>query len=319
MIDILTSTKSLLNDLQFVTIHRDGVKELADTVKESDLHTSELSLAKYKWDMDKLQHISFVFDSINYCFWSEKGKEKWSVERDGEKLDGSIALFRCLEHEARSNPKFFDSKYLEELDSAELSRILEGNVEIPLLNERLRCVKEIGNVLNKNFEGDFNKLLTKTDNNAVTLLNIIIDNFPLFRDTQKLENNELGFYKRAQLQVKVVNDINVSFGGKQLDNLDKLTAFADYKIPQLLRALGIITYTQDLSQRIDEQVLLPKNSREEIEIRVATIWGVEYLKEELKHKYNSVTSSHIDSMLWNLSQKPEIKTKPYHRTYTTAY
>jgi len=108
-------------------------------------------------------------------------------------------------------------------------------------------------------------------------------------------------------------------GRPELKNLDKLTAFADYKIPQILRNMGIIEYTKELAERIDNYELIEKGSEEEIEIRAATIWATELIKQELQKKDRFITASHVDSMLWNRSQTKTKGEKPYHRTLTIAY
>jgi len=117
----------------------------------------------------------------------------------------------------------------------------------------------------------------------------------------------------------MINDLLEVRANKRLDNLDKLTAFADYKLPQMLRSFGIIKYSESLANKVDSYVLIEKDSEEEVEIRSATIWAVEFIRQGLRKKYNFITSSHIDSMLWNKSQTRTREEKPYHRTLTTAY
>lgn len=117
----------------------------------------------------------------------------------------------------------------------------------------------------------------------------------------------------------MISDLLVGSGKGELQNLEKLTAFADYKIPQILRRLGILEYSQELSAKIDNFELIEPGSKEEIEIRANTIWAIELLKQELKKKYEFVTSSHVDSMLWLMSQTKTSDENPYHRTLTTAY
>ncbi|MGI8420076.1 MAG: queuosine salvage family protein [Candidatus Levyibacteriota bacterium] len=64
---------------------------------------------------------------------------------------------------------------------------------------------------------------------------------------------------------------------KNISNLDKLTAFADYKIPQMLRHFGVTSYADSLAQKVDSYILVQAESREELEIRASTIWASELL------------------------------------------
>jgi hypothetical protein len=196
---------------------------------------------------------------------------------------------------------------------------LEGNVEIPLFKERLEILNEVGQTLEDKYNGSFSNLLRGCGNDSTRLTTLVVSEFPSFIDKETFKGVLVPFYKRAQLNSKMINDTQVSFGEKPLENLDKLTAFADYKIPQLLRSFGILEYGSDLASMVDNLLVINKGSTEEVEIRIATILAVEKMRQQLLARFSWVTSSHIDSMLWNKSQNKELKVKPYHRTYTTAY
>ena len=101
--------------------------------------------------------------------------------------------------------------------------------------------------------------------------------------------------------------------------MDKLTAFADYKVPQVLRHLGILHYGPDLSQKVDRMVLIDAGSPEEIEIRANTIWAVELIRQELAQTQKRLRAFEVDWILWNLGQDRRFKVKPYHRTKTVFY
>jgi hypothetical protein len=235
------------------------------------------------------------------------------------KLDGSTALFRAFEEELRRNSDFTSGSYLAHLNTSTLAAILKGNVEIPLFKERLRILNEVGQTLKEKYNGSFSNLFQVCGNDSTKLMTLVVSKFPSFVDEETYEGVLVPFYKRAQLNSKMISDTQVSFGERPLENLDKLTAFADYKIPQLLWSFGILEYDSDLASKIDELVIINKGSADEVEIRIATILAVEKMRQQLLGRFSWITSSHIDSMLWNKSQNKELKVKPYHRTYTTAY
>lgn len=191
----------------------------------------------------------------------------------------------------------------------------EDGIEMPLFNKRLGIVHEIGKNLLEKFDGKVRNLISATDGDAMKLLNIILDNFPSFQDSSFYQGQKIFFHKRAQL---LVADICNNFDFN-LENADQLTACADYKIPQVLRRLGILEYSKELAEKVDQKILIPKDSEEEIEIRAATIWAVEYIKEELTKEIPKIKSIDINDYLWLLSQQKTPTDKPYHRTRTTAY
>jgi hypothetical protein len=58
------------------------------------------------------------------------------------------------------------------------------------------------------------------------------------------------FYKRAQI---FVGDVYGAFGGKGLGcfhDIDQLTMFADYRVPVVLRLMGLLHYSPELQQQV---------------------------------------------------------------------
>lgn len=149
---------------------------------------------------------------------------------------------------------------------------------------------------------------------AVETAQLLVREFSSFRDVAQLDGNDVFFLKRAQICPNDLSYLGRAGIGRRITNLANLTAFADYKIPQMLRKAGVITYSQDLAERIDNYILIPAGSREEIEIRAAGIWGVELIRQKLQ----SYTSGEIDNALWLISQD-QAGAKPYHRTETIYY
>lgn len=317
--EILRTVEQAEDKLDKVKINNQAIEEFTSRIVESDLQVSEISLSHYSWNKEQLLGLVFVFNSINFSYWAEQEQPKWTMTFGGEKLDGAIALFRAFEEELKINPNFTNCSYLKDVKASDLSRILKGNVQIPMFEERIKILNEVGQVLNSKYNGSFINLFESCGNDSTILMSEIISNFPSFFDEESYKGISIPFYKRAQLNSKMISDALISLGEKPLASLEALTAFADYKIPQILRSFGIIEYTPDLSRRIDNQELIEKGSSEEVEIRIATILSVEKMRHQLLNRFNWVTSSHVDSMLWNRSQDKSLEVKPYHRTYTTAY
>ncbi|MFH1601794.1 MAG: queuosine salvage family protein [Candidatus Shapirobacteria bacterium] len=319
MIDVLKSTKFILDQSKYARVSQKAICSLTNRVGKKDLQASEIGLVMQGWPLDTLLQLIFIFNTINFCFWAGKNKEKWTVKIGDEELDGSIALFRCIEKETEKNSALLSGSELANLSRSHLQNILTGNTTIPLFNERLRCLNEAGRVLEKQFGNSFIDIYKRARGDAMLLADLLVTRFPCFNDISTYGRQIVGFYKRAQLNSKMISDALVSHGEKELKNLDKLTAFADYKIPQMLRKLGVIKYSKELAEKIDSYVLIGKDSEEEVEIRVATIWAVEIIRQEVEKRYGFVTAADVDTMLWNRSQTKQMGDKPYHRTLTIAY
>jgi hypothetical protein len=148
---------------------------------------------------------------------------------------------------------------------------------------------------------------------------LILENFPSFSDESTYKGKRVYFYKRAQL---LVADIYQAFEGHKFgifDNINEITACADYKLPFVFRRLGIFSYSDYLADKIDNQIQIEKDSEEEVEIRANTIWAVELMKQQIKEKITHADSIHINDHIRMLGQNKIKNDKPYHHTRTTSY
>ena len=58
----------------------------------------------------------------------------------------------------------------------------------------------------------------------------------------------------------------------------------------------------------------------EVCIRAATVWGVEYLRQELEERFGSpITAAQVDFFLWLKARELKDSMRPHHRTRTIAY
>ena len=315
---VLKTTRAVMENSKHVRIDHDKIDEFCKDYDQEKmehwLKDSPFELSTLE-DEDKLNFL-FVFNSINFCYW---GEPKWTVEYRGAEYDGAWGMIVALGKALDEKTPILDASYLAALSKGDLEYVLRGNVDIPLFEERWQILKEIVNILKGKYNGSFNSAIESADGDAMKLLDIIIANFPSFEDSSIYNGKKVTFSKRAQL---LVSDIYNLFNGKgygELNNIENLTAFADYKIPQSLRKIGILSYTDRLARRVDKMCFIPKDSEEEIEIRANTIWVIELIKRKLNNKIPRVTSIEINDHLWLLGQKKSVDDKPYHRTRTTAY
>ncbi len=126
-------------------------------------------------------------------------------------------------------------------------------------------------------------------------------------------------------------------GYGEFKDIEELTCFADYRVPQLLRALGILVYSENVKQLIDKQKLIPSGSKYELLIRAGTIEGVERIRKALhvmntkekgggegekeKGRVRNLNSVEIDFALWNRGEVlNSLKKIPvHHRTLSVYY
>lgn len=316
--DILQTTKGVVENAKSVLINKKAVEKFCDSFSLNDVVTAELGNTA-KFDISQQISLVCVFNCVNFCFWAAKGQEKWAIKIDDKVIDGATGIFRALEEALKNGVPLLDAHFLQNLDREKFNGILNGNIEIPLLDERVKCLNEAGGVLLQNFDGNFMKVFKSANGDAVELTNLFIKFFSSFNDYTTFEGEKVEFHKRAQLNTDMINYRLTKRGEKELSNLDKLTAFADYKVPQMLRKFGILEYTPELATKIDSCEEIEAGSREEIEIRAATIWAIEQMKEVLAPRFPQITARQVDDHLWSLGQAKSPEDKPYHRTRTIFY
>lgn len=320
---VLSSTLPVVQHARQVRLDLDRVEALAARWAAegwsvpgwySDLHFYDGTERTLNWML--------LTDALNFCFWAEAGQPRWAVEYRGQVYDGYMAEAASLMRAIDEGRPLWDAAYLAKLSEAELRTIfrpIPGASEIPLFAERLANAREVGHVLLEKYNGQCAEMVEAVGGNAVLLTQRIVQDFVSFNDVASYDGAEVRFYKRAQI---CVSDIHGIFGGQRWGNLtglDQLTIFADYKLPQLLRREGVLIYAPDLAERIDRMELLPEGSREEVEIRAATVWAGELLRRALRVRGIQARATEIDYRLWVLSQTKSPDDRPYHRTRTIYY
>jgi hypothetical protein len=260
-----------------------------------------------------------VLDTLNFCFWPAPEAKKWEIEYRSRKLSGYYALAVSLKQALESVIPIDQAEFLVGLSLAGLKEILGGRGELQLLEQRVQNLNELGRALLEEYNGKASELVESAAESAIALVRILYRRLSSFRDVAKYGGHQVPLYKRAQI---LAADLYGAFQGRKwgrFTDMDKLTAFADYKLPQVLRHLGILRYAPELANKIDQQILIEAGSPEEVEIRANTIWSVELIRQELEKMGRDLKAYEIDWILWNMGQDEAFKEKPYHRTVTIFY
>src|SRR5699024_2460054 len=128
-------------------------------------------------------------------------------------------------------------------------------------------------------------------------------------------NQTIYFYKLAQLLTSDILHIREQKEKTEVD-YTHLVGCADYKIPQILRGIGILNYDDELSKIVDNQIEIPANSMYEVEIRANMLTVIDMINQKLNHKYNSID---INDYLFMQKKNKILTLKPYHLTRCTNY
>jgi hypothetical protein len=270
----------------------------------------------------------FALDALNFCFWSEgpAPDHRWRVSWCGETCDGYNALAAALSRAVEEGTPLWDAHWLASVTAKELHEILRpipDSPDIPLFAARLANLREVGAGLLAVGSDDGSPVATlieRAGGSAVALVRDVVRRFPSFNDVAIWGDREIRFYKRAQILVADLAGALADDPLGSFHDLATLTAFADYKVPQVLQRLGILVYESRLLAKIRRHELIPAGSREEIAIRAATIQACEAIRLALRERSSiPFTASEIDWLLWNAGQSLPAGSDPYHRTLTIFY
>jgi hypothetical protein len=321
---VLTATAPVVRGARLVRLSRPAIEALAARWAVSPwpeqagldaLHFSDGTPRTANWVL--------LLDALNFSFWADKPHgPRWRVEWRGQMLDGYAALAAALTRAVEEGAPLWDAAYLAGLDAETLRHILRpapGCPAIPLFEARLANAREVGHVLRERYAGQFTHAVEAAGRSAPALALLLARDFPSFTDVAGWHGRSVPFLKRAQI---CVADLHAAFHGQgwgAFDDLGDLTAFADYKLPQLLGREGVLEYAPELAARVDAYTPIPVGSEEEVEIRAATIWAVELLRRALVSHGVERPASAIDNRLWAESQTKLPGEQPYHRTRTIYY
>ena len=311
---ILDSIKYVVDNSNYVFINRNNIDNVISLLKESKrepwLNSDYLDLENFS--QEQILFYLILCESLNFCYWDSD--IKWKIEYKDEWYSGSFGLFYAISKAIKNGYNLLNIEYLENITIEELDEIFKGTTSIPLLKERFEIIKQ----LVSEYKQISNITQSMSANSDIELLNNIVNHFSNFRDISLYKGREIYFFKRAIL---LVGDLilNISSISKSVKNDDNMTGCADYKIPQVLRHLGILEYSDDLTTLIDERQEIQHDSEMEVEIRANMLYAIELIKEKLHQNGIDMNSVQIDNALWLLSKNKEFKDKPHHLTRTIYY
>lgn len=320
MREVLETVKYVAEKGRLVQIDRQALARFSGRLLEDEIEAAPWDPLYHFCDgTEGTVSYLLVLDSLNFCFWPPQGKAKWETEYESERLSGYYAMAASLTKALESGIPVTSSPYLANLSSGELKNILGGQGELQLMESRLQILNELGEVLVREYDGNACKLVAAAGNSAVKLARLLARKLSSFRDMAEYRGHKVFFYKRAQI---FAADLYGAFNGRKwgcFGDMERLTAFADYKLPQVLRHLGIMHYGESLAKKVDQKALLEPGSAEEVEIRANTLWTVELIRQQLECTGKVLRAFEIDWILWNMGQEDAFRQKPYHRTRTVFY
>ncbi|KAL6277542.1 UPF0553 protein-like [Prunus yedoensis var. nudiflora] len=305
MDDVRASSAWVASHSSHVVVDSSGIEKVAETID---------TIPKVNWDFEGIHYFDngpltvqylFVLDALNFCFWPDK-----DLNYDN--------LAAGLKAALQNDKSVFDADRLQKYTGPELRELLKWPRPLPLEDERVRLLHEVGFELERSFDGKASNLVESCGKSAVKLVALVTRHFPGFRDHSVYKGHQVFLYKRAQI---FAADLWGAFGGQgygEFYDIGSITIMADYIVPAVLRQLGVLKYSATLASMIEANSQIDAGSEEEVELRACSIYAVEKMKELISMKSGKqVLSIELDLWLWSFGiQCPTLQ---HHRTLSIYY
>ena len=248
------------NNSKYVCINNDKIKTFisenlnlfSNRPTWSECH---FNVKDYEDKVDIIIAYTCVLDTLNFCFWPYSEEFEYGD------------LVNNLNRILRNNPDFYRSSYLMKLTELQLKEQLYNNKDFPLLDERVKGLNELGYLIETKCQGKFENLIKICDYDILRLIDLIPKEISTFDDKSVYKGKQIYLFKRAQiLAADLFSALNELSTPIILKNVEHLTMFADYRVPQILRELGIFTYTEELAEKIDKMYTVFPGSEEEVKV-----------------------------------------------------
>ena len=306
---IIKSCKYVANNSKSVKINETNLDKFIEKIKKVETEHWLVFSPYNLLDLPTETIINFllVYEAIDFSFW---GNPKWTINTVNGKEDGSIALlYAILKYVKERNTTDFSN-----ITREEFKEILKGNIEIPLFEERYNIIRNVSKTVNEKMNGNFYTFI-KGVTLDTELFEIIVKYFSNFKDERIYNNKKIYFYKLAQLLTSDILHIRERKENIKVD-YSHLVGCSDYKIPQIMRGIGILEYSDKLADIIDNKKEIELNSEYEIEIRANMLVAIDLIKKKLENK---VCAIDINDYIWSQGRNKNIELKPYHLTRNTNY
>ena len=322
---VLESIALIIERSRDVHTHPDRICEVARWMAYEELPMPDYALPLGSGDDDPDWITDYILTTAcaDTAFTNFSTQVKFAVRYAGREWSDSDALFACMKRALDEGIPILDGSFLAELKRSQMEKIFAANIELPMLDEKMQILRDVGAVLEERYGGRFHNFVRtcsqKLYDGGNGLVERLAREFPRFNDISDYDGHSVKFYKLAQLSFWFLYLSLKKSGQFRIDDLERMTAFADYIVPAAMRLLGITIYSDALEKAVQSHQLIPRDSHWEIEIRAHCIYASSLLAEEinlLRPRDRQIIVPQIDYRLWS---HYHTTWWPHHLTKTIMY
>jgi hypothetical protein len=315
--DLIRSTcEQVAESASDVHINKDFIADYVNLLPLSSVKRLQMDEENhFCGDLERTVNFFIVLDAINF------GSGYFPFLKKVAGKTGYFTVTSLLKEEfERQN--IFSCSFLQSISAQDCIRIFKQDPDnrriLPLMGNFAKAMRELGDFVGQNFSGNFLKLLSSADNQAAKLVDILVQ-MPYYQDVAFLGDFKVYFYKRAQITVSDLNIALQNEGHGYFSDLDELTIFADNLVPHVLWIDGLLNYSDELTQTIQNGQPIGANSITEIELRASAVHTVELMVAAAACQGKSLTAQQFDYLLWNRGQNAKYRAISPHITLSHFY
>ena len=153
---VLESLRPVIEHSRDIRTNYDKIVEVAGWMAYEELPMPKISVP---FGLEKTPEIAIDFvmvtNTIDTAFTDFKTHVKFQVDYGGEHFYDADAMLACVKRAMDQGVPVLEGKFLAGVTKEQLAKIFAGNIEMPMLEEKMNVFHQVGEVLNAKYGGRF--------------------------------------------------------------------------------------------------------------------------------------------------------------------
>ncbi|MFM2147618.1 MAG: hypothetical protein RL546_788, partial [Chloroflexota bacterium] len=108
-------------------------------------------------DPVRITNLTMLINTLNFAFTDFTTSEKFQTELNGVTYVDSEAMVACMYRAISAGQPILTGAWAARVTRDELARIFQGNIEMPMLAERVEILNDVGAILVDRYQGSWHR------------------------------------------------------------------------------------------------------------------------------------------------------------------
>ena len=151
--EVLSSVSKVVDQLEHLSINKDSIESVADWLAYEEFLIP--NSAAVRDDADDFIRATMFMNTLNFAFTDFDTSIKYEINEDGKILSDSEAMYFQVNNAIDAGIKLTDGNEMASISLQQLKNIFVGNIEMPMLEEKVEILNEVGDTLVSKYDGDW--------------------------------------------------------------------------------------------------------------------------------------------------------------------